>query len=90
LKLLVRYSCKDGKAQASSQPIKTVLAETTIRSGNLKTVEGSLKIPNDISPSNSSFCNVLQIEYVLGVKIWKKKVHLPITIGLVPLSQTSE
>jgi hypothetical protein len=90
LKFLIQCSYKDGKAQASSQPIKTVLAETSIKSGNLKTVQGSLKIPDDLSPSNSSFCKVLQIEYVLGVKMWKKKVHLPITIALVPLVQTSE
>jgi hypothetical protein len=87
------FSYKADKTTFSSKENKLVVAEAVeegIDGKDVRKVIKNLKLPDDLPTSNSSFCKVVQVEYVLGVKIHKEKVHLPITISLVPMSQTSK
>lgn len=91
-------------SQRSSTPhIKTKYEVTTlakvrvdgVQGGCDKRIDQALKIPGDVKSSNSLYCKVVQISYLIEVKAeiaFRRSIKrmIPITIGSIPLNFSEE
>jgi hypothetical protein len=65
---------------------KSVVASASIKlpaATHFNAIEANLKLPDILDPSNTQFCNVVQVSYELQVLVLGSKVKFPITIASV-------